>query len=150
MDAVTYPDDKVAGFLLEHFIPLRVRFDAKPLAVEFGIRWTPNLITLDSEGKDHYGVLGYVSPQEFIPTFLVGLSVGQFDLNKFDEAIANLDRLLSDYPKSFAAPEAMYYRAVSLFKKTHEGGHLKTVYAELQKMYPTSKWAERAYPYSRL
>jgi len=76
MAAVTYPDAKVISFVSENMVPIQVLFDAKPLSVDFNVKWTPTLITLDTEGKEHHRTVGFLSPDELIPS----LSVRMHDL----------------------------------------------------------------------
>jgi hypothetical protein len=65
MDAVTYPDDLVARFINANLIPLRVKSDSMLLSKDFNITWTPTLITLDRDGKEHYRtVAGFKSTHD--------------------------------------------------------------------------------------
>lgn len=150
MGAVTYPDARVISFINEHMIPLRVRFDAQPLATDFNVNWTPTIVTLDSEGKEHHRTVGFLAPEEFIPSLLLGIAKVYFDTDRFDVALVNLEKLLLDYPKSHSAPEAIYLRGVSLYKSTDHPKTLKQAYEKLQDNYPGSEWTKRAYPYRLL
>lgn len=150
MDAVTYPDARVISFVNENMIPLRVRFDAQPLATDFNVKWTPTIVTLDPEGKEHHRTVGFLAPEEFIPSLLLGIGKVYFDTDRFDAALANLEKLLSGYPKSHSAHEAIYLRGVSLYKKTDDPKPLKRAYEKLQENYPGSEWTKRAYPYRLL
>ena len=150
MDAVTYPDDRVIQFIQSHLIPIRVSFDAKPLATDFNVKWTPTLITLDPEGKEHHRTVGFLAPEELIPSLLLGIAKSHFDRGRFDEALSTLDRLLTDFPNSDSAPEAIYLRGVSKYKASHVAQPLKEAYEQLQAKYPSSEWTKRAYPYRLL
>ena len=150
MDTVTYPNDKVIEFIQKHLIPLRVAFDAKPLAADFDVKWTPTLITLDANGKEHQRTVGFLPPEELIPSLLLGIAKSYFNRERFSEALSNLDKLLADYPKSDAAPEAIYLRGVCRYKSTHDPKLLKGAYEQLQANYPSSEWTKRAYPYRLL
>jgi hypothetical protein len=44
MGAGTYPDTKVVEFVKEAVIPIQVQSDSEPLATDFTLRWTPELI----------------------------------------------------------------------------------------------------------
>ena len=68
MDAVTYPDDKVAQFINVNLIPLRVKSDSMPLSKDFNVTWTPTVITLDQDEKEQYRTVGFLSPSELIPS----------------------------------------------------------------------------------
>jgi tetratricopeptide (TPR) repeat protein len=150
MDAVTYPDEKVVAFIEKNMIPLRVAYDSQPLATQFNLKWTPALITLDLEGKEHQRTVGFLPPEELIPSLLLGIAKSHYDGEKFSEALAALDRILKEAPKSDSAPEAIYLKGVCGYKSTHQPKPLKDAYQELQAHYPSSEWTKRAYPYRLL
>ena len=150
MGAVTYPNEKVVDFIERHMVPIQVLFDSQPLATRFNIQWTPTVITLDEEGKEHHRTVGFLSPEEFIPSLMLGVAKCHFDREKFDKAISILEDILKKHPKSDAAPEAVYVRGVSLYKSTHKADPLKEAYKRLQAEYPSSEWTKRAQPYRLL
>ena len=150
MDAVTYPDSRVIEFIQKKIIPLQVPYNHQPLSSEFNVKWTPTLVTLDEEGKEHHRTLGFLGPEELIPSLLLGMAKVHFDLEQFAPALAGLEALLAEYPKSDAAPEAIYLRGVARYKSSHEVKHLKDAYELLQAQYPGSEWTKRAYPYRLL
>lgn len=150
MGAVTYPNERVAEFIEQHLVPIQVMYDAKPLASDFNVKWTPTIITLDEEGKEHHRIVGFLPPEEFIPALMLGIAKVHFDGNRFSEAMAMLDRLLNEYAQSNAAPEGVYLRGVAEYKSTHQAQPLKRAYERLKKSYPGSEWVKRAEPYSLL
>jgi len=150
MDAVTYPSANVVGFLQNEMVPVRVAFNHKPLAVDFNVKWTPTLVTLDLDGKEHHRTVGFLSPEEIIPSLLLGMGKAYFDRSQFDLAIAKLDKIISEFPSSNAAPEAVYYRGVANYKNTKQAAPLKEAYEKLTARYAKSEWAERAAPYRLL
>ena len=150
MGAVTYPDAKVVEFVTSRMIPVQLLSDAKPYVTDFNIKWTPTIITLDDTGKEHHRVVGFLSPEEFIASLLLGIAKANFDLDRFEEALSDLDKLLFNYPKSKAAPEAIFIRGVCGYKSSHDPKPLKAAWEKLQAEYPTSEWTERATPYSLL
>jgi len=147
MGAVTYPNAKVVEFVTKNLIPVQVKSDAQPIATDFNVKWTPTLITLDSEGKEHHRTVGFLPPEDLIPSLLLGIAKCHFDRERFAEALAALDKLVADYPKSDAAPEAIFLRGVARYKSTHDPKPLKEAYGKLQAEYPSSEWTKRAYPY---
>ena len=149
MDAVTYPQKAVETFLAEAMIALRIPFD-QPLATEFKVSWTPTLVTLDWNGKEHHRTVGFLSAEELVPSLMLGSAKVFSDLELFDKAFGALGKLLSAYPASDAAPEAMFVHGVCGYKSTHNPAPLKEAYEQLQKMYPQSEWTKRAYPYRLL
>lgn len=150
MDAVTYPNPSVIEFVQKRMIPLLVAYNAQPLAKDFNIQWTPTLITLDLDGKEHHRTIGFLPPQELIPSQMLGIAKCHFDAERFEEAIGILDKLLAEYPQSDSAAEAIYLHGVSRYKNTHQAKALKEAYERLQKDYPASEWTKRASPYQLL
>lgn len=149
MGTVTYPDEKVADFVMSRMIPIQVAAD-NPLAEEFKISWTPTIIVLDYYGKEHHRTVGFFPPEEFIPSLLLGMGKIDFETNQFQAAMAHFDTILSQYPKSSAAPEAVYLKGVSGYKDSHNATPLKEAYERLRSEYPQSEWVQRAQPYSLL
>jgi hypothetical protein len=149
MGAVSYPDPKVASFITEKMIPLQVLSD-NPLAAEFNVTWTPTLIVLDTAGKEHSRTVGFLPPDELIPSLLLGMAKVDFDQERFTDAMAKLDTLLKEYPGSDAAPEAVFILGVCGYKSSHNPKPLKDAYERLNAEYPSSEWTKRAHPYSLL
>ncbi len=150
MDAVTYPTESVVQFITENLIPVRIPSDSEPLATKFMIKWTPTLIVLDWNGKEHSRTVGFMTPEELIPSLLLGIAKTYYDLDMFDETLANLERVIQGYPQSGAAPEAIFYRGACGYKSTHDPKPLKQAYEKLQAEYPQSEWTKRALPYRLL
>jgi len=147
MDAVTYPEKKIITFINQHFVPLRVSFGSEPITTDFNVHWTPTIIILDAEGREHHRTLGFLSPVDFITSLYLGIGRSCFDSDQLDKAIVYFDNLLTFYPKSDFAPQAIYIRGVSRYKITNDPKPLKEAYEELNKRYPASWWTKRAYPY---
>lgn len=149
MDAVTYPDAEVNRFINAEMIPVRVRSNSEPLATNFNVRWTPTLVTLDPEGHEHHRTVGYLTPEDLIPSLMLGIAKWRFDEKQFDLAEKGLESVLQKYPKSDAAPEALYLQGVSCYKQSNNLADMKKAYQELVARYPESDWARRAQPYSQ-
>ncbi len=150
MGAVTYPKENVVEFIQKNFIPVQVLFNVQPLASNFQIKWTPSILTLDSDGKEHHRTVGFLSPEELIPSLQLGIAKIEFDQDRYQEALSGLEKVLADYPKSDSAPEAIYLRGVCRYKATHKPQPLKEAYEQLQARYPASEWTKRAFPYRLL
>jgi len=138
------------SFVTENVIPLRLAHDHKPLAEQFQVKWTPTLVTLDKGGKEHHRTVGFLPPEELVPSLLLGRAKIHFDHEEFAPALTSLETLLRDYPKSGAAPEAIFLRGVCQYKTTHQPKPLKEAYERLREDYPESEWTKRAYPYRLL
>jgi tetratricopeptide (TPR) repeat protein len=146
MDAVTYPDKNVTEFITENFIPVRALSDAIPLSTDFNVQGAPTLILLDTNGKEHYRAVGFIPAEEMIPLLLFGIAKTYFDLDQFDQAIQELDVIISAHPKSFTAPEATYLRGVYGYRSTHDRNYLRQAYEKLRNGYKQGRWALRALP----
>ena len=150
MDAVTYPDANVTKFIMDKVIPLRVPFDAEPIATDFNLKWTPMLVVMDENGKEHQRTIGFFPPEDLISSILVGIAKIYFDIGQPAEAIPYLEQVVSKYSKSSAAPEAIFLLAVCRYKSTHSAQPLKDAYEKLNAEYPQSEWKARALPYRLL
>ena len=150
MDTVTYPNDKVKAFIQENLIAVRLLYDVQPLTGQFKVAWTPTFIMLDQDGQEHYRAVGYEAPEEFIPFLLLGMAKIKFDKKDFPEAIALLERVTGEYPRSDSAAESVYLLGVSHYKTTHQIQYMKQTYETLKAKYPNSEWVKRAQPYSLL
>ena len=149
MDADTYPDKYVTEFITENIVPLSVLSDAIPLSTDFNVQGAPTLILLDTNGKEHYRAAGFIPATEMIPLLLFGIAKTYFDLNQFDQAIQDLDVIISEYPKSYTAPEATYLRGVYGYKSTHDRKYLRQAYETLRHEYKQRGWALRALPLAK-
>ncbi len=150
MDAVSYPHPKVIAFFAEHFVAVRIEISSQPLPKKFKVQWTPTLVLVDETGEEHHRTVGFLAPEELVPSLMLGIGKSYFDREMFGESEKVLDRLLAEYPKSDAAPEAAYYRGVGRYKHTHNGEELKKTIAVIQQKYPQSEWAKRASVYTLL
>lgn len=150
MDAVTYPDTQVISFINRNVIPLRVPYNHPTLAEQFQVKWTPTLVIVDSEGKEHHRTVGFLAPEGLIPSLMLGKAKQDFDLDDYEGAMATLESLFRNYPRSDAAPEALYLYGVTRYKSSHDPKPLKETYEKLNAQYPESEWTRRATPYGLL
>ena len=147
MDAVTYPDEAVITYMNRNLIPLRIPSDQQPLAGEYGVTWTPALFILDREGRTHQATVGFLNPEEFIPSLLLGIGNMYFHKDDFTEALDHYATILADHADSDAAPEALFQTGVARYKSSSDPKPLKEAYEQLKREYPESTWTKRAYPY---
>lgn len=128
-------------------VPLQVASDAQPLSTDFNVKWTPTLVTLSAEGIEHHRTVGFLAPEELIPSLLLGMAKVHFDNDRFSEALTNLERVRDNYPDSSSTPEAIFLRGVSRYKSTEDPMPLREAYDELTAKAPDNEWTKRAYPY---
>ena len=150
MDAVTYPENKVIEFIQKSFIPLQVAHDAKPLSADFNIKWTPTLITLGLDGKEHHRTVGFLDPDGFIANSLLGMGKYHFDNDRYPEALSFFENIIADYAQNNVVAEAIFLQGVSRYKNSGDPKPLKEAYESLSSNHPDSEWTQRAYPYRLL
>jgi outer membrane protein assembly factor BamD (BamD/ComL family) len=66
---------------------------------------------------------------------------------KWSQAEEKYTQVLERYPESQAAPEALYWRAVSHYKGTNDHTVLGQVAEEFKQKYQDSIWALKAIPW---
>ena len=147
MDAVAYIDPAVISFVNSNLIPLRISASEPVLAPRFKVKWTPVLLVLDTYGIEQYRTLGFYPPEELIPSLLLGMGKAKFNLPDRPAACAFFGKILTDYPASSLAPEAVYLNGVSNYIESHDVSNLIGLYDRLKTEYPDSPWVIRADPY---
>ena len=139
----------MAGFINENFIPISVHIKENPAGFHrFDSVWTPTALILDENGKERHRIEGYLPKDEFAAQLLLGVARVAFMQKKWKDAEALYSQILNDYPKSTAAPEAVYWKAVSHYKATNDHTVLGEVPKTLQQKYPDSVWAKKAIPWA--
>ena len=89
--AVTYPDSNVCSSVEKNFIPLQVDFNKnKALVKRYGIKWTPTIVILDSDGDEHHRFIGFLSPEDFIGQIILGRGKAEFNLDNFAVSYTHL------------------------------------------------------------
>lgn len=144
-----YPDSRVASFVTENFITVRIHVKEQPDQFQrFGAQWTPTILIMDPDGKERHKIEGFLPPDEFLAQLRLGLAHTAFSRNDFGEA----ERLFgvaaeSDDPE--VAPEAVYWSGVSRYKRTNDAGALAETNRALTSKYPGTSWAKKASVWSQ-
>ena len=140
-----YPNDRVADFINQNFVPIKIHIkENKDAFGRFGAQWTPTLIVLDPEGKERYRFEGFLPPDDFLAQLETGLARSAFEHGQFQQAERRYRDVAQKYPKSEAAPEALYWAGVSKYKATNDPAPLGQAARELKAQYPESSWAKKA------
>ncbi len=147
MGAVTYPNEGVAKFVDLNFIPVQVEVSNKELMNKYNVSWTPTILVLDAEGKEHYRSVGFLQPDVFVGTFEVGKGRFYLDQEQYAEAQALFEEVIERCPVPEVVPEAVFFRGVAAYKRTHDPKPLRQAYDTLTAKYPASEWTKRAEPY---
>jgi hypothetical protein len=147
MGTVTYPNDKVVRFVDYNFVPVQIGTSNTALKGQFNVTWTPTIIVLDADGNEVHRVVGFLPPEEFIPTFMVAKGKWYFNADLHPEAQGMFEEALREYPDSGAAAEAVFFQGVSRYKLSHDPKPLRAAYETLTAKFPGSEWTKRAAPY---
>ena len=150
MDAVTYPNPNVADFLRTHVIPVKVLYYQQPLSGRFRVVWTPTVILLDSDGNELHRNEGFLPPDRLLPALMLGMGKVRLHSRNFKEAMTHLSQLVTKYPDSEEAPEALYFAGVARFRDTNDLRVMRETYEKMSNKYPGSSWTVKASPYKSL
>ena len=99
---------------------------------------------MDSNGKERCRIEGYLPKNEFRAQLEMGLARISFMDKHWADAEQKYDEIIAGFPDTAAAPEAVYWRGVSRYKKTNDHTVLGGVAEELGTKYPDSVWAKKA------
>lgn len=145
MGTVTYPNQDVIDFVTPHFISIKFDNTTDPKRFEeFDAQWTPTMLIIDEDRKEHHRTTGYLSPSDFLSEMKLGLAKLEYHAKHYDEARSAYRQVLQAYPDTAAAPEALYFSGVCNYMATHDPGHLKETFTELKEKYPGSDWTKKA------
>jgi hypothetical protein len=149
-----YPDERVARLIGENFIPARVHVreqaaDFKRFGERYGAHWTPAILELDPEGVEQHRVEGFLEADDFLAQLTLGLGKAAFKSRRWQEAERWFREVVDRYPKSDAAPEALYWAGVSRYRQTNDPSALAATSAAFGRQYQDSTWAKKASIWSR-
>jgi hypothetical protein len=139
-----YPDPRVAGFIGEHFIPLRahVKTDQDVFA-RFNAQWTPTIAIVGSDEKEQHRIEGYLPVEDFLPQLKLGAAHAARARGDWSEAEKLYEELTND-PSPDIAAEAIYWRGVTKYKATNDPSHLGATGVALRDRFGGSTWAKKS------
>ena len=136
---------RVAQFLVENFVPARAHVrDQKSTFDRFGAKWTPTQLILDSAGKEHHRIEGFLPVDDFLAQLKLGLAKLAFERGDFPEAGQRYGNICREHPASGAAAEACYWAGVAEHKARNEHSPLRETAIFLGEHYPQSEWTRKA------
>ena len=106
------------------------------------------MLIMDSSGKERWRIEGYLPKNEFRAQLEMGLARISFMDKQWADAEQRYARVIERYAETAAAPEAVYWRGVSQYKRTNDHTVLGQVPKTLQQKYPDSIWAKKALPWA--
>ena len=110
----------------------------------FKAQWTPTLLVLDPTGAECYRFEGYLPAEDFLAQLHLGLAHAAFAGQHWADAEQHYRRVVEQFPKTDAAPEALYWAAVAKYKASGDPAALAEAARQFKVKYPDSIWAKKA------
>jgi hypothetical protein len=144
-----YPDERVARFITDNFIPARVHVkeqaeDYRRFSERFGTQWTPTLLVIDPTRTERHRIEGFLPAEDLLAQLSLGLAHSAFARGEFSEAEQRFREVVDRFPSSDAAAEALYWAGVSRFKAANDGSALAETARQFRQRYQDSTWAKKA------
>jgi tetratricopeptide (TPR) repeat protein len=143
MGTVTYPETTVRDAVEALTVPYQLdnTDETKAEILErYRHVWTPDLRLLDADGTELYRWNGYLPPAEFTAQLIAGVGQARLRRKEFDAAAERYEEVVRRFPTARAAPEALYFLAVSKYRASGNASDLLHNWHELEKTYPASEW----------
>jgi len=102
----------------------------------FDAFWTPTVLVMDSEDKERWRLEGYLPKDEFRAFLEMGLARIAFVKKNWADAEHRYAAVIENFPSSFYAPQAIYYRGVSRYSASYDHSELANTGALLTERYP--------------
>ena len=102
---------------------------------------------MDANGVERYRIEGYLPKNWFRGRLEIGLGRVSFMHKKWTDAQAIYAAVAENYADTTVAPEAIYWRGVSLYKATNDHTVLGEVAKELGEKYPGNEWTLKSLPW---
>jgi len=130
-------------------VPLEAHIKEHPAWFHrFDALWTPTILVMDSDGVERSRIEGYLPKNWFRARLEMGLARVAFMHKKWSDAEKAYASVAEHYADTAAAPEAIYWRAVSHYKATNDHTVLGEVVSELNQKYPDSEWTLKSLPWA--
>ena len=144
-----YPDERVAGFIQKNFLPARLHVkdqaeDFKRFGQRYNAQWTPTLLVIDPEGNERHRIEGFLPVDDLLAQLTLGLGHSAFARQKWDEAERWFREVVDRFPRTEAAPEALYWAGVSRYKLKGDPAALGQTARDFKQRYQDSSWAKKA------
>jgi tetratricopeptide (TPR) repeat protein len=144
-----YPDERVARFIQENFIPARIHAreqaeDFKRFGQRYNAQWTPTILVIDPGGAERHRIEGFLPADDLLAQLTLGLGHSAFARGRWEEAERWFRQVVERYPKTEAAPEALYWAGVAKYKAKGDATALAETGKEFTRRYQESSWAKKA------
>jgi TolA-binding protein len=144
-----YTDGRVRDFVTERFVPVRVhvrenRDEWQRLSAQYGVQWTPTILIVSPDGKEQHRIEGFLPADDFMSQVELGLAHAAFKRADYSNAETSFRDVASKYPKTDAAPEALYWAGVAKYRSSDDAAALHETAGVISRQYPQSTWAKKA------
>jgi hypothetical protein len=143
LEAVGFPDQRVAAFIKERVVPLHVDVRrSSPLVRRFAVVQTPQVLVIDAQGYIHARIEGFMPPDELRARLALAVA----------DCECAAPHPLPDPPAPAAQParadaeftaETLYWHAASRFRRTGDRHRLRADWQMIASRFPRSVWALR-------
>ena len=141
---MTYPDARVQTAIADRFVPLRLDlFKDRAIVRPLNVIWTPTLLIADRRGIVHFRNVNFLPPDDFLDMLDIGEANTRLRWAEYDRAIALLAVVTDRQPGGVFAAEAIYWRGIAVYLKTHSNAEMYRVWQEILDRFPESVWAKR-------
>ncbi len=124
---------------------MKIHIKEQPRVFErWGVQWTPTILMLDAQGKEHHRIEGYLPAEDFLAQLEVGLGHTAFAGQRWAEAEKRFREVLEKLPTSDAAAEAMYWAGVAKYKGSGDPSALRETAQQFKQKYSDTAWAKKA------
>ena len=144
-----YTDERVKELVTSRFVPVRVhvrenRDEWQRLSAQYGVQWTPTILIVNPAGKEEHRIEGFLPANDFTSQIELGLAHAAFKRADYGEAEKGFRDVARQYPKTDAAPEALYWAGVAKYRSSDDPAALKETAEMVSREYPDSSWAKKA------
>lgn len=150
MDAVTFPDNAVAGVIAQGFAPFKVDMlarqpDFKEACAGGRVMWGPTLVIADGRGSEIRRWAGWLPPGAFTAELAFCRALADFNHGKFAEALVGFDTIVEHDPGTEIHPEALYWQGVAGFMAGRQDWNaLRRSWRRLVESHPKNRFATHA------
>jgi hypothetical protein len=126
IDTVPYPDPRVASFIRQYFVAVRVALRSQlDVATCSEAGRGPVLVLGGGGGEVHYRVDGTLPPEEFVAQLGLGLGRYRLDRQEFAEAIGHFREVADRYTGTRAAAQALLWLCVAQYAQATDRSQLQ-------------------------